>query len=319
LAVIAFLPTRPFRVEFELIEACNLSCSYCYVKPFRGFNPSFEELEYLFLKTKREVEPFDVVLVGGEPFIRKDIIEILGLASNVFKKVGVSTNGTLISSLPNPKKDELRELVLNGKVSVQVSIDSLDRNINDFSRGATDKVLEGLETLEDYGIPFSIGIVITKANYVNVPSMTKDLVSNYSHMRHINLENLRPTKSLGQNYREMSVVQDYGKGSETIKDVYDKVKSNIINSGRKVLLTGLIEKCIRLPYMFDSFGFTTCSAGLLRSTVFANGDVSPCALIRTISLGNLFSESWADIWDRAKERFLDIQGKMIGGQCQINI
>ena len=62
MAVIAFLPTRPFRAEFELIEACNLSCSYCYVKPFRGFNPSFEELEYLFLKTKREVEPFDVVL-----------------------------------------------------------------------------------------------------------------------------------------------------------------------------------------------------------------------------------------------------------------
>ncbi|MGC9124213.1 MAG: radical SAM protein [Thermoplasmata archaeon] len=312
------LPKYPFRVEFEIIEACNLNCLYCYVKPFRGFIIPFKDLKYFFLKTK-EINPFEVILVGGEPFLRNDIIEILELSSIIFNRVGISTNGTLLSSIPFDKIQKLKNLILQNKISLQISLDSINPEINNILRGSTEEVIKGLKTLEYYNIPYSIGIVVTINNYDDITNTIKNLIENFFYIREINLEILRPSKSLGYNYKKMNVIKDINKDKDALKNIYYDIKSIIIDSKKRISLTGLVDDCLKIPYMLDSFGFTTCTAGLLRATVLSNGDVTPCALLRDTIVGNLYKESWDDIWKRSIKRFLDIQGKIIGEQCQINI
>jgi MoaA/NifB/PqqE/SkfB family radical SAM enzyme len=48
--------------------------------------------------------------LGGEPFLRSDILELLHIAKNTFKWVGVSTNGTLIPRLTDKQMQELKKL-----------------------------------------------------------------------------------------------------------------------------------------------------------------------------------------------------------------
>ena len=70
--------------------------------------------------------------------------------------------------------------------------------------------------------------------------------------------------------------------------------------------------------MIDKYNFKSCTAGLLRSGVLVSGDVTPCVTIRDVALGNLYQDSWKEIWNRARERFLGLK-ETAGGQCTINL
>jgi len=56
-----------------------------------------------------------------------------------------------------------------------------------------------------------------------------------------------------------------------------------------------------------------CSAGLLRAVVLTNGDVITCEMPRNLVMGNIWRESWSDIWRRSVAQRLG-EG-MEGGLC----
>ena len=110
-----------FLAEFDVTDKCNLRCNHCY--HFNNKN-SFEtqkrdlsewvsRIDDLYEKGVRVV-----VIVGGEPALRKDILEY---AANRFFYVDVITNGTLAL----PSFANLRPIV---------SVDGLEKT-NDDIRG----------------------------------------------------------------------------------------------------------------------------------------------------------------------------------------
>ncbi len=308
------LPTKPFRVEFEVNSVCNLSCVYCYAKPFSGFSPPFESLEYLFKKTRDEADPFEVVLVGGEPFLRRDIFSVINLALNTFEnRVGISTNGTLLGVMTEAQMDSLRDLTKRN-LSLQVSLDSVDPTINNKTRGLTERVMAGINALEAHAIPFNVGIVLTKANIDHIIATVKELLR-FKQIQQLNLEPLQPTYVLGRDYYELRVDQnDLRSARNDVQELLRQEKRSDIE------MVGIEEKaCSVGQSMIDTFGFKTCTAGLFRAGVFADGGVTPCLLLRTVSVGNLFKESWQEIWRHSRERFLDLnlRSGAIIGQCSI--
>ena len=86
----------PLRYFFELTYRCNLQCPYCYV----GCDRNKEELttqEWFNLIDQIPFYSF-VTLVGGEPLIRKDFIDILMRTSKkTLGKLNVVSNGILIN------------------------------------------------------------------------------------------------------------------------------------------------------------------------------------------------------------------------------
>jgi MoaA/NifB/PqqE/SkfB family radical SAM enzyme len=308
------LPNYPFRIEFELLSTCNLDCVYCYAKPFSNFTPSFDNISYLFKKTA-EVKPFEVVLLGGEPFIRKDVLDIIEFANDTFKHgVGISTNGTMLKRLSEEDLSRLKLLINEGKNNIQVSIDSLNSNINDSIRGKTLESLKGIKTLDENGIQFSVGIVLTKANKTDVSSTINALLSDFKNLRGINLEPLQPTLTLGSSYKNLKL-----NFNEMVK-IYKEALSIRNNKARNIVrIDGVIDSCYnnKTTPLLNEYKFGKCTAGLLRSGVLVNGDVTPCLTIRDEVLGNLYSESWEAIWARSKERYLSLE--MEGGQCKLNL
>ncbi len=304
------LPSLPFRVEFEVVSGCNLNCTYCYAQPFTHITPPLERLKNLFEKTKEEANPFEILLIGGEPFSRRDIVDVFELAKNTFKTVvEVSTNGTLINRLTKEELMRLKNAVGND-AAIQVSLDSVRSEINDRTRGKTAETLDGLDILERNEIPFTVGIVITKANQDDVLNSTEVLMKKYSQMKLLNLEPLQPAVDPNK-YQDLVV--DRHEMYDLMLRVED-MRSQLDRENVKVV--EVIERCTDRveETLLDSYHFKTCTAGVIQAGVLVNGDVTPCLNLREVVLGNAYNEPWSTIWKRSIERFksLDIEVE----QCQ---
>lgn len=133
----------PLRYFFELTYRCNLSCPYCYV----GQDRIKEELTTTEWKNIINQIPFYsfVTLVGGEPLLRKDFIDILYTTSKkTFGKLNVVTNGILIN------EDLIDAFVKSNMMLLSVSLDGYGANhdVNRAQDGIWDKIISNLENLQ---------------------------------------------------------------------------------------------------------------------------------------------------------------------------
>lgn len=143
---------------FHTGTRCNLACDFC----LEGSSPADKRLGS---PTLSEVKPYiDQALTmgveqfsftGGEPFLVKEIIDIIDYASQ-FKPVLVLTNGTepLFKRL-----DKLSELVDNPyPISLRVSLDHLSPTSHDAHRGEGTfvKAVAGMRALHQRGFHVSL-------------------------------------------------------------------------------------------------------------------------------------------------------------------
>lgn len=132
----------PLRYFFELTYRCNLQCPYCYV----GEERNKEELttdEWFKIIDQIPFYSF-VTLVGGEPLIRKDFIDILmRTAKKTFGKLNVVSNGVLMN-------DEIIDAFIKSKMMLlSVSLDGYGKN-HDKNRakdGIFEKIISNFDNL----------------------------------------------------------------------------------------------------------------------------------------------------------------------------
>src|SRR5262245_21711110 len=98
---------RPYVVSWNLTYRCNLACEHCYLDagPNKVKTPAFSDRSELSTeqccRVIDEIAAFApesvTILTGGEPLLRRDIIEIIryGVAKNLWVVVG--TNGVKIT------------------------------------------------------------------------------------------------------------------------------------------------------------------------------------------------------------------------------
>lgn len=143
---------------FHMGTRCNLSCSFC----LEGSSPASKRLQspkladvkmYLDEALKLGVEQFS--FTGGEPFLAKDFIDIVDLASQ-YKPCLILTNG----SEPLLKRINQFALLVNNPypISLRLSLDSPDPKIHDSERGEGNfqQVLANLKRLTTLGFGVSV-------------------------------------------------------------------------------------------------------------------------------------------------------------------
>lgn len=88
----------PLTINFLITNRCNLSCKFCSYKTFKGIEHNeltFNEISKFIEKIKFKNCAF--FISGGEPFVRKDIMKIICKIKKEGFKLGICTNGTLLS------------------------------------------------------------------------------------------------------------------------------------------------------------------------------------------------------------------------------
>lgn len=151
----------------HVTHRCNLHCIGCY-----SDNCDRNKREDLSLEKIQQIlhmlsqNGLQVLLIsGGEPFLRKDIVKILKYAKKDLgiPKVIVGTNGT-VQSLDLYK--EIQGLVDN----ISISIDGYDADNADIIRdqGTFSIVVKTIDIMKSCGIPMTLLPTIHKLNYKNV-------------------------------------------------------------------------------------------------------------------------------------------------------
>ena len=145
-------------LRISVTTRCNLNCIYCHME---GENPSGNEMSVdeiaKICKAFYDLGVQKVKITGGEPLLRKDIVEIVQ-EMPPFKDISIVTNGTLLSKLAY----ELKEAGLH---RVNVSLDTLNEDRYKLITGKNmlKKVIDGIYSAYDAELfPIKLNMVVLK-------------------------------------------------------------------------------------------------------------------------------------------------------------
>ena len=163
------------RVYWETTSGCNLRCIHCRRLDVPD-QPSPQDLTTDQAKDLiNELSSFGkpvLILSGGEPLLRRDILGIASYAKHAGLAVGMATNGTLVN------ENIAREIRDSGIHYASVSLDGAISRTHDIFRGAGsfEKALRGFSHLREAGIKVQINLTVTRGNVREV-SETYDLAA----------------------------------------------------------------------------------------------------------------------------------------------
>ena len=315
---------RPYVISWNLTYRCNLACEHCYLDA--GGTPRVGTENFADRSELGTEECFRVIdeiaafapecltiLTGGEPLLRRDILEIVRRAAERGLWVVVGTNGVSIT------ENVARRLAGAGARGLSLSLDALDPDRHDRFRkvrGAWRNTVEGAEILNRTGLPF---IVQTTAGSHNLGEL--EAIADFAHDR------------LGAKVWNLYFLVPTGRG-QFVSDItpaqYDEVLASLYRIQRKYDRRMLVNaKCAphfiktvlenagaeRDPvFRTYSGGAGGCPAGTHYMGIRPNGDVTPCPYLPVFA-GTLRGASLRDLWTDS-ELFSDIRRRSsLGGRC----
>ncbi len=186
---------KPKVVILPLTYKCNARCKMCDIwKQKDNLELDYSELEKLFSDKLITSSLQSVNLTGGEPLLRKDLLEIVELIARKCEKleiITINTNGyfsdkyySIIESIA-----EIQKKYRNFKLNFYLSLDGIGEN-HDKVRGIPgffehlEKTLEIFESLKGkFEFEYSLNFTISKVNYKEM-----DSVYNYAINRNIPID-----------------------------------------------------------------------------------------------------------------------------------
>ena len=153
----------------SITSSCNLHCEGCYSRS-NNATVDCEPVKQLsadeWLRIFREAEELGVsfiLLAGGEPMLRWDVIESAGDMKNIM--FPVFTNGTFMTAKHLDLLDRCRNIV--PVISIEGGREETDARRGE---GVYDSVIEKMDSLCEKGIIYGVSVTVTKENLQQVYS-----------------------------------------------------------------------------------------------------------------------------------------------------
>lgn len=148
-------------LRLSVTDNCNMRCQYCMPAEGIAFSPSKELLTwdemFLLASTFVELGIKKIRITGGEPFVRKGLMEFLHRLAAVegLEDISITTNATLIG-------EHIAALKKLNILNINVSMDSLDKErFNTITRrDYFDVVLNNVHRLLQNGFNVKINCVV---------------------------------------------------------------------------------------------------------------------------------------------------------------
>ena len=156
------MPPRPSSLIAELTYQCPLHCPYCSNPLDLGSYRDELETEH-WLRVFREARRLGVLqlaLTGGEPMLRRDLVELCAGAREAGLYASLITAGTLFT------RERAEALKSAGLDHVQISIQSPDPEQNDRIAGnrSFEKKLAAARVAKELDFPLTINCVLHREN-----------------------------------------------------------------------------------------------------------------------------------------------------------
>lgn len=175
-------------LRVSVVDSCNLRCFYCTpkdsCKPRKVKKPMDRNMIVRAVRGAAEAGIRKVRLTGGEPLMRKDIVELVKEISQIpgIVDLSLTTNGTMLEKLAKPLADA-------GLKRVNISLDSLDgEKFNQITRGGNlHTTLAGIDAAFEAGLrPVKLNMVVMKGiNDHEVEDFARLTIEREVHVRFI--------------------------------------------------------------------------------------------------------------------------------------
>jgi radical SAM protein with 4Fe4S-binding SPASM domain len=312
---------RPYVVSWNLTYRCNLACEHCYLDagPAKVALPTFADRSELSTeqccRVIDEIAAFApesvTILTGGEPLLRRDIVEIVRYGVSKGLWIVVGTNGVRITG------NLAAILKAEGVRGLALSLDALDAERHDAFRrvrGAWENTVQGAKILARAELPFIVQTTVGAHNRGEL-----EAIAAFAH------------DELGAKVWNLYFLVPSGRGafvSDLEPAEYDAVLGQLARIQRtwasRMLVNAkcaphfvrnLLEEGDEAPFP-KSFagGAGGCPAGTHYLGIRPNGDVTPCPYLPLFA-GNLKETGLRAIWD-GSDLFVGIRRRTaLGGRC----
>jgi len=293
---------RKFFIQWDSTNDCNLECTHCYHNREGKEHAKHSQIETSLLsldEVKSMIDDLDRTakkwnflprfqISGGEPMLRKDLMEILDYTNSLCMETRLLTNGTLIT------KEKTRELYHRGVKRLQVSIDG-SRDIHNSIRRrpfAYDSAIDGVRNCADAGILVNVSMTIMQSNKQDLEDVVKSSIEAGAGI--VGFQSYVPDIKLGANDPEFVSAFETYKLYQEIRNLRKKYKNQI-----KVLETEVLWQIMQWDTKIKREARETerflsgCGSGFSGLAVLSDGTVYPCRRL-PIPIGNI-SEGIAKI------------------------
>ncbi len=154
----------PFTVAWEITRACALACVHCRAEaqPKRDPRELTTDEGFRLIDQLVEVGRPIVVVTGGDPLMRPDLLDLIRYASQKGLRVALSPTATALAT-----RERLQAAREAGVARMQISLDGSKPDIQDTFRGrkgSFQRTTEILETIQDLGVSLQVGTTVSRFN-----------------------------------------------------------------------------------------------------------------------------------------------------------
>jgi len=305
-----FFPA-PLLVNLEITKRCNLRCIHCDIRKTPETYNDIINKEFSTSEVKEIIDSLKslgtkyISISGGEPFLRKDIFELIDYIKNAGMGLHISTNGLLIT------EEVAKRINDSGLNTVSISLDAASPELHDEIRGVKgsfEKAVEAIKILvnsENKHTQVGISPIITNLNLYELPKLVdfaKDLGADAIRFQpwHVSLGHNETDRLLNITNERLTDL-DY-----TMEQIISKAKNLGIYTNTDTYLRGVRK------YFENKEGIDVeCFAGSFTCNISWLGEVVACAFIP--SLGNVRNEPFENIWN--SRRFIEVRKDITKGKC----
>jgi SynChlorMet cassette radical SAM/SPASM protein ScmE len=291
----------PHSVQVTLTSRCNLNCDFCLANASK--HPRETELstnEWLkFFERLKELLIFNVILSGGEIFLRDDVFVLLNkLRENRMHRITLLTNGTLIEE---EIASRLNQLSIK---NISISLDGLERKHDEIrGKGSFLKTIDGIRCLVAEGITPQVAFTPIRTNYNDLGPLV-DFIASLG-ITTLQINNLTPEGRCIKIYPDVVL-----KFPQQIKETLDVIEE------KKNQHPGLSINCsmgfhYHLPQSYCYFLENPqnyemkhlkdgCGAANTSFVVSSTGEMIPCCGLPDFGGGNIKEQDILDIWNNSE-------------------
>ncbi len=292
-------PSHLSELYIFVTNDCNLRCTHCYVSSgdFVPENEMTRDDLYNLIDEARDLGVQRFYFTGGEPFMRRDIFELIEYVCSDSELV-ILTNATFFNKSILARLTEVARSI-NGdatnnfdqprRLNVQISVDGPDAELHELVRGPRTfkRTIQGIRDLMSIGLTPVISTAVTTHNMERMPETTRMLGVLGVKEHHIlwlqergraydNDDLLIPPGKVTQIMRELrGVAAELGMVIDNETSLRVRVRGK---HGRKTDL---------------------CNCGYESLDVFSDGQVYPCVWFSgapSLACGSVRERSLRDIW-----------------------
>lgn len=316
----------PSKAFIEVNYDCMLRCKMCHLWTADFKKNRIGKVEILSqTEIKKAIDEFasagvkTIIFLGGEPFLRKDLLNLIKYCKSKNLTCVTVSNGYLIG------EDLANKIVLSNLDILAISIDGPNRAIHDRIRGvngAFDHAVRAIRLIKkrqkelNTVLPeVSIACTVSSNNFLNLPDMVdfaKTLDVRKIRYQYLSVVDRSTVKQTNKMMREevvsvhnfVDVPSSYLVTEEQIEKLEEILEDIKTKAGTQVeiFLEPAFLESDKSSLVEGTFPVWDCNEPWLHPYMTPTGNFMPCPMFTDYNMGNIREKSFMEIWNGKRAR-----------------